>query len=206
MKKTLQLLKGAVGKDSTINIFKCVHLYGDRIQAQNGRITIDAPCAPLGDFTVDADRFIKAVTACDGTPEVKITPAGKLSLKKGSFKALLPLSEHDAFPRLDKGAEGVYIALSAPLLSVFAKLLPMCAEDDNRVWLNGINMSGGYAYATDGTIMARSPVGFTPETAINIPADAIAELVRMGIEPVGINITESAITFDLGDVWMRAHC
>lgn len=205
MKDILKVLKNAVAKDSTINIFKCLHLYGDRIQAQNGRITIDAPIAPMGDLTIDADRFIKAVYACDGEPEVKHTQTGQLSLKKGSFRAVLPLYDNVDFPRVERDADGEVLTPTMPILQPLSKLLPMCGENDVRVWLNGININDGYAYATDGTIMARAGIGIAPKKPINIPAEAIAELIRIGVEPVKIIVTGASITFDLGDIWLRAQ-
>lgn len=208
MKKTLQTLSGAIQKNNPLNLFKGVHLYGDRIQAQDGRITIDAPCPMPGDYTIEAERFTKAVNACDGAPTIKLTDGGKLSLKKGGFRAIIPLMEHDAYPRVSRETSGEVLTLPADsrLLATFAKLLPMCAEEgDVRIWTTGINIAFGQAWATDGVIMARSPLSFETATALNIPATAIAILVKMGIEPKALHITESSITFDLGDTWMRAQ-
>lgn len=212
MKKTLQTISGAIVKNNPLNMFKAVHVYGDRIQAQDGRITIDAPCPMPGDYTIEAERFTKAVNACDGAPVIKMTDGGKLSLKKGGFRAIIPLMEHDAYPRVEREAAGEVVALpDGGLLAMFAKLLPLCAEDgDSRIWTTGINLAFGYAWATDGIIMGRSPLPFTMpamlhQSAINIPATAIAILVKIGIEPQSLHITESSVTFDLSDTWMRAQ-
>lgn len=208
MKKTLQLISGAIVKNNPMNMFKAVHVYGDRIQAQDGRITIDAPCPMPGDYTVEAERFTKAVNACDGAPQIKMTDGGKLSLKKGGFRAIIPLLEHGAYPRVEHDACGEEIALpDGGLLAILAKLLPLCAEDgDSRIWTTGINLAFGYAWATDGIIMGRAPLPFDlGDTVLNIPAGALAILVKIGIEPKVLHITESSITFDLGDTWMRAQ-
>lgn len=213
MKKTLQTISGAIVKNNPMNMFKAVHVYGDRIQAQDGRITIDAPCPMPGDYTVEAERFTKAINACDGAPQIKMTDGGKLSLKKGGFRAVIPLMEHDAYPRVEREAVGEVVGIPSGMniVPMFAKLLPLCAEDgDSRIWTTGMNLAFGYAWATDGIIMARSPLPFTMpavlhQSAINIPACALEVLVKMGIEPKTLHITESSITFDLGDTWMRAQ-
>lgn len=208
MKKTLQTISGAIVKNNPMNMFKAVHVYGDRIQAQDGRITIDAPCPMPGDYTVEAERFTKAVNACDGAPTIKLTDGGKLSLKKGGFRAVIPLLEHDAYPRVEQDACGDEIALpDGGLLAMFAKLLPLCAEEgDSRIWTTGMNLAFGHAWATDGIIMGRAPLLFDlGDSVLNILATPIATLVKIGIEPKALHITESSITFDLGDTWMRAQ-
>lgn len=213
MKKTLQLISGAIVKNNPLNMFKAVHFYGDRVQAQDGRITIDAPCPMPGDYTVESERFTKAVNACDGAPQIKMTDGGKLSLKKGGFRAIIPLLEHGAYPRVSRETAGEVVAIPSGMniLTMLAKLLPLCAEEgDSRIWTTGINIAFGHAWATDSVIMARSPLPFTmpamlSQSAINIPAGALAILVKMGIEPKALHITKSSITFDLGDTWMRAQ-
>ncbi|OGC93927.1 MAG: hypothetical protein A2W25_14670 [candidate division Zixibacteria bacterium RBG_16_53_22] len=204
MIKTLQLLNAAIGNSSDQSIFRCFHIYAGRIQAQNGRITIDSHCSFAGDFTVDAERFGKAVIACEGAPVLKFTDGGKLSLKKGAFRAMLPLMEHAAFPRVEKDAAKI-VPLSAPILPLLEKLLPLCAENDSRIWMNGIQIKEGYAYATDGLIIARAPIALTCDHAINIPAETIAALVKIGIEPDGVVIAENWVLFDFGEAWMRTQ-
>ena len=204
MIKTVQLLNAALGDSHDQSIFRCFHIYAGRIQAQNGRIAIDAPCNFTGDFTVDAERFGKAVIACEGAPVLKFTEGGKLSLKKGAFRAMLPLMEHAAFPRVEKDAAKI-VPLSAPILPLLEKLLPLCAENDSRIWMNGIQIKDGYVYATDGAIMARAPLALACDHAINIPAETVAALVKMGIEPGGVVIAENWVLFDFGEAWMRTQ-
>ena len=204
MIKTLQLVRGSVSTKDFVPVLQCFHLYNGRIQGQNGRIAIDAPFDDLGagDFTVPAERFLKAVDACDGEPQVSITAGGKLSVKRKGFKALLPLGEHSAFPLAEK--DGELLATAGGILAMLRKLRPFVSEDASRPWSNGILLRDGYAYATNNVVLVRTPFAWDFD-AVNLPVYAVDELIRIGQEPTEILTAEGALVFTLGDAWLRSQ-
>lgn len=202
MNNTLRLVRGSVSTKDFVPVLQCFHFYNGRVQGQNGRIAIDAPFPNLGDFTVPAERFLKAVDACDDAPTVALTDGGKLSVRKGKFRALLPLGEHSAFPLATK--EGALLSAGGGFLPMLRKLRPFISDDASRPWSNGILLRDGYAYATNNVIMARTPFAWDFGD-INLPVYAVDELLRIGEEPAELLLQESALTFVLGDAWLRAQ-
>jgi DNA polymerase III sliding clamp (beta) subunit (PCNA family) len=204
MRDTLKLVRGSVSTKDFVPVLKCFHLYNGRIQGQNGRIAIDAPFASLGitDFTVPAERFLKAIDACDSEPDISITDSGKLSVKRKGFRATLPLGEHSAFPLAIKSGE--LLATGGRFISTLRELKPFISDDASRPWTNGVLLSEGYAYATNNVVLVRSPFAWDFGD-INLPVYAIDELLRIGIEPDEILLDENALTFVLGEAWLRAQ-
>lgn len=202
MKDTLHLVRGSVSTKDFVPVLQCFHFYNGRVQGQNGRIAIDAPFPAIGDFTVPAERFLKAVDACDGAPTVTLTDGGKLSVKKGKFRAVLPLGAHSSFPLAVK--DGDILATGGGFLPMLRKLRPFISDDASRPWSNGILLRDGYAYATNNVIMARVPFAWDFGD-INLPVYAVDELLRIGEEPTTLLLKPEAITFELGDAWLRAQ-
>lgn len=204
MIKELRLVRGAVAKKDIVPVLTHFHIYDGRIQGGNGKISIDAPCESLKglDVTVPAERFLKAVDACGGEPKLKVTPAGKLSVKNKKFSAMLPLAEHDKFPLT--GAGDCSVSDFKDLLSALRLLQPFIADDATRLWSNGVWLHDGYAYATNNVVLARTKVNIN--VSCIIPAYAIEEILRIGLTPIGYQLTEKALyLFYEHTMWLRSH-
>lgn len=204
MRNTLNLVRGAVSTKDLLPVLTHFHIYEGRVQGGNGRIAIDAPCPELADFdcTVPAERFLKAVDACDGEPKCKLTEEGKLIISKGKFRATLPLAAHASFPKAVFG-EGKRVKLP-PVLAALRKLLPYIGEDASRPWSCGVLFRDGYAWATNNVVLARVPIQNLPDAVV--PIFAIEEMVRMGLEPLTVLDSENALSFDLGeDRWLKVQ-
>ena len=194
MLNTLRFVRGAIAKRELIPVLSHFHVYDGRIQGSNGKIHIDAPCEDLKgfNFTVPAERFLKAVDACDGEPKLKVTAKQKLSISKGSFRALLPLGEHDAFP-ITK-SEGKRVKYKGGLLQCFKTVYNFIGEDASRPWACGCLIRDGYVWATNNAVLIRTP--FDGElTELNVPSFAVDELLRIGEEFSTIKVTKNTIEF-----------
>ena len=208
MNKTLSLVRGAVSTKDLVPVLTHFHIYDGRVQGGNGRVTIDAPCSELSGFdcTVPAERFLKAVDACDGEPKLKLTDGGKLTISKSKFRATLPLANHESFPRLEQVSEsggGAFIQMK-PLLAMLRKLSAFVGEDASRPWSCGILFRDGFAWATNNVSLARVP--YTSPREFVMPGFAIDELLRMGHEPVTMMLEENSMTFSFnGDWWLRVQ-
>lgn len=210
MKKTLELVRGAVSTNDLLPVLTHFHIYNGRVQGGNGRIVIDAPCPELAGFdcTVPAERFLKAVDACDGEPRLKLTDGGKLTASKGKFRATLPLADHAAFPKVEEippAASSFLDSVSFPaLLPVLERLRPFISTDRTKPWLCSIFFNEGYAWATDNVCLARVP-HHTFQNFI-LPAYAVDELLRINEEPVKIQSDMTSIVFYFrGDWWIKAQ-
>src|SRR5690606_40453146 len=59
-----------------------------------------ALCSPIDldlEVTPKADPFIKAIATCKDTVQLNMTPAGRLSIKSGSFRAFVDCTD-EAYP------------------------------------------------------------------------------------------------------------
>jgi len=205
MLKTLKLVRGAVADKDLVPVLTHFHIHDGRIQGGNGRVTIDAPCPELAELniTVPADRFLKAVDGCDGGPNLNVTEAGALMVKKGGFKVRLPLSPQDDFPRIEQepGEEPIPVK---DLLPILQRLRPFIGEDASRPWLCAVAVMDGYAYATNNPVMVRVPAGDLP--FMTIPVFAVDELLRMRLEPESVTVTETGLLFHLpGGTWLQCR-
>jgi len=177
--ETLRLVRGAVAKKEIVPTLTHFHIYDGRIQGGNSRRSINCECTDLKGFniTVPAERFLKAVDACNGEPKLKVTEGGKLSISRKRFKALLPLEDHDKYPINDN--PGDYKNINAEsLLLALRTLQPFIGDDATRDWSNGIWIHEGFAYATNNVVLARVEVECSD--SFILPADAEKEVLRIG--------------------------
>ena len=205
MRDTLNLVRGAVSTKDLLPVLTHFHIYEGRVQGGNGRIAIDAPCPELSGFdcTVPAERFLKAVDACDGEPRLKLTDGGKLTASRGKFRATLPLADHAAFPRLGLPMTSGSYGAAEPLLPVLRRLRPFIGEDASRPWSCGVLFRGGYAWATNNMCLARAPYEL-PEMVL--PVFAVDELLRIGAEPSSVEVLENALALRFeGGWWLRCQ-
>jgi len=205
MKNTLNFVRGAVAEKDLVPVLTHFNIKDGRIQGSNGRIAIDAPAegAISGmNITVPADKFLKAVDACAGEPALKVTEAGNLVIKKGAFRAVLPLAKQEDFPSMEKIMGKQYSAEN--ILPVLRNLRPFISQDASRVWSCGVLLSGGTATATNNVVLVQSPCAV--QERINIPVYAVDELLRINIEPVSMTVGSRAVMFEFPDsAWMTAQ-
>lgn len=205
MRDTLSFVRGAVAdKEGAIPALTRFCISGGRIQGSNGRLVIDAPCPELEgiEALVPADRFLNAIDACEGEPDdVSITDAGRLMIRRGKFKASLPLQPVASFPRATP-TEGAPRSWSPALLSTLARLRPFIGEDSTRQWCLTIVADGERAYATNSAMIGSLPA---PGLQFQLPVFLIDELLRIGTDPGGHIIDASSITFFYGSSWLRSQ-
>jgi DNA polymerase III sliding clamp (beta) subunit (PCNA family) len=171
----------------------------------NGTIALSSPIDLDIEATPKAIPFVKAIERCQSeTTVVHMTPAGKLALKSGGFKAFVECTEE--YEVLDAiQPEGEEIDLGTGLLAAFGILEGFISTDASRPWAMGILLRDYSAYATNNIILAEYWLG-APMPGINMPASAIAELNRIGEEPVAVRLGDRSVTFFFeGDRWLRSQ-
>lgn len=198
MLEELKFVEGAVADKDIIPILTHFCIHDGRIQGADTRIAIETPCPELKDysFTVPADKFIRAVLACDGEPTIAITEGGKIAVKQGRFKAFLPTLDTASFPRRDLPP----VTAPAPkdLLDAFKLLLPFISQDASRAWSLGVWIHEGHAYATNNVALVRTPL-VSKLNDVNIPAHFVKEVVRIGQAPVSLHQNEDGVAVSYAD-------
>jgi DNA polymerase III sliding clamp (beta) subunit (PCNA family) len=208
MIKTLNFVKGAVSTKDLVPVLTNFHFYDGRVQGGNGRITIDAPLDLGGrNITVPAVPFLKAITACDGAPVLNITDAGRLTIKKGSFRSILPLADGLTFPLQTLDDQATATDKTDELIKKLRIIKPFIGDDASRPWSCGCLFADGYIYATNNVVMVRVPWGVPEGVRFNLPSFAVDELLRIGEQPDGFCFerSDTAVTFKYGDRWLRSQ-
>lgn len=205
MLDVLNIVKGAVSTKDLVPALTHIHIYDGRIQGSDGKMYIDAPCEELAgvEATVPCVKFITAVQAAQGTPELTLKDK-VLTVKAGKMRVRLPTLEQQSFPKGDSNKGKATKVKGGDFLRRLEQVHEFIGTDASRVWSCGVLVKDGTIYATNNVVIAAAPVLF-PGT-FNLPSFAVEELLRIAREPVGVWQDKTSITFDLGDdVWLRSQ-
>jgi len=201
MLESLKFVHGAVSEKDIVPVLTHFHIADGRVQGSNGRLVLDAPIAGItGDIVVPADKFLKAVDTCSGSPNLEINEMS-LTISAGRFKAKLPMLDVE-FPRTAQATDE-RVAVDKKLLTALRSLKPFISTDATRQWSCGVLLSEGYAYATNNIILAKAPA---PDMGVDLslPVWAVDELLRIGTPPECMSIGESTLSFFWSNgAWMQ---
>lgn len=203
MLEALKFVQGAVAKKDFVQALTHFHISGGFIKGYNGSLALCSPIDLDLEVTPKADPFIKAIATCKDTVQLNMTPAGRLSIKSGSFRAFVDCTD-EAYP--DIQPEGEVLELDGALLKALEKLNPFIAEDASRQWARGILFRGSSAFATNNVTLVEYWLGYNFPVEVNIPKPAVQELLRIGEEPTKVQVCENSITFHYASGrWLRTQ-
>lgn len=204
MLEILRTVRGAVSSKDLVPVLTHFCIYNGRIQGSNGRVAIDCPCPELKgyEFTVHADRFLRAVDCCGGEPTLEWVE-GKLSIRRAAFKAKLPTLPAAAFPLQERRVQP-HEAPSLDWLRVLDFLQPFVSTDASRPWSCSVLLHDGYAYATNNAILVRTPCPW-PGPPLILPNFVVDEVLRIKEQPTRVTFDDHRVTFEYGDVYMTSQ-
>lgn len=203
MLDALKFVQGAVAKKDFVQALTHFHIAGGFIKGYNGSLALCSPIDLDLDITPKAAPFIKAIQTCKDTVQLNMTPAGRLAIKSGAFKAFVDCTE-EAYP--DVEPEGETLELDGALLKALKQLNPFIAEDASRQWARGIMFRGPSAFATNNVTLIEYWLGYNFPVEINIPQPAVRELIRIGEEPTKVQVCENSVTFHYkSGRWLRTQ-
>lgn len=200
----LKFVQGAVAKKDIIPTLTHFRIKDGFIKGYNGRIALCSPIDIGLNCQPKAVDFIKAIQTCqDNTVHLNMTPAGRLTVKSGKFKAHINCVE-EIFP--DVEPEGERIVLDGGILQALKLLEPMIAEDASRPWARGILLRDQFAHATNNVVICQYWLKFKIPFDMVIPHDAVNEIIRINEEPVALQVMENAVTFHFSNNrWLRTQ-
>lgn len=201
----LRFVQGAVArKDLGVPGLSHFCIKDKRVIGYNGAIALSSPIDVTLSCAPKAAPFLAAIRTCKDTIELHITPNGRLSVRSGRFNAFVDCLEDQDYPRI--APEGETVKLGGGILEALASLAPFIAVDASRPWARGILFRGASAYATNNIIVAERWLGYQFPLEINIPEEAVSELLRIGDEPTHLQVSENSITFHFeGGRWLRSQ-
>lgn len=204
MLDSLKFVKGSVSSKDLIPSLSHFVIEDETIRGFNGIIALGSPIPFELSCKPKADSLIKAISNCSETIQLSITPAGKLSIKSGKFKAFIECITEET-PHIVPEGEPFSIN-GEELLAGIKKLSPFIGTDASRPWCEGILFDDESAFATNNVILAEYWTGFKIPFSVNIPKVAIKELIRINEIPKECLVTENSISFLYeGERWLRSQ-
>lgn len=206
MLSELKFVQGAVAKKEYEPALTHFRIKDGRILGYNGIIALSAPIGIEVTATPKAIPFYRAIERCTAQQtSISVTPAGKIAIRSGKFRAYVDQINDQEAEILDTIApRGEYAELPGEIVKAFRILEPYMGKDASRSWSNGIYLKGQSAFVTNNIIIVEYWLGQdVPE--MNIPAHAVKEVIRVGTAPLGIQLCTENVSFHYaGDRWMRA--
>jgi hypothetical protein len=203
MLDALKFVQGAVAKKDYVQALTHFHIADGFIKGYNGSLALCSPIDLNLEIVPKAQPFIKAIQTCKDTVQLNMTPAGRLSIKSGGFKAFVDCLDEKP---MDIAPEGQLVQLDGNLLKALKILNPFIAEDASRPWARGIMFRGPSAFATNNVTLVEYWLGYTFPVEVNIPKPAVQELLRIGEEPISIQLCENSVSFHFeGGRWLRTQ-
>lgn len=205
MLNDLKFVQGAIAKKDYVPALTHFHIGDGRIYGFNGVLAISTPTDLAVTATPKAVSFVKAVERIPDDQEVvlNLTETGRLSVKAGNFRAYVECHA-DAGGVVRVAPAGELVPLPPGILPVLRVLAPFMGVDASRPWAMGILLKGQSAYATNNIVLIEHWLPIIFPSPLTIPAEAIKEMIRIGIDPTGIQLEERAVTFHYPNgAWLR---
>lgn len=207
MLDAIKFVRGAVkDRDTIAPVLTHFHISKGRIQGTNGRIHLDIACPDL-DFeaVVPAEKFLRAVDACDKEPKFRFTDGNKLVIECKPFKAFLPHLPLSDFPHSPPTAGKKHKA-HPDLLTTLRVILPFLSTDASRPWAGtaAFHKETGYVFGANNAVIAAQIAKDYFHVYVQIPIFTVEELLRIGTPPEHYTVDDTSLTFFWGDRWLRS--
>lgn len=204
MLQALKFCAGSVAKKEYIpSLTHFVIEYGT-VRGFNGTLALSSPipfdiaCRPK------AETLIKAIANCEDTIQLSMTPAGRLTVKSGSFKIHIDCVQEDTPHALPEG--DIVNFDGEALLTGIKAVAPFIGNDASRRWASGILIENQSLFATNNVMLVQYWLGQSFPNVVNIPREAVKEMLRIDEAPTHAQMTESSITFHYSENrWLRTQ-
>ncbi len=196
MLSSLNFVKGAVAKQGFIPALTHFRISRGTVRGFNGQMALSSPIATDLDCSPNAKQFVRALNACKETVALHLK-GGKLVVQSGPFKCNVDCSDPLAFP--DIVPAGRFVNITPEFYEALTILEPFISEDDNRPWSCGILLEAQSAFATNNLVAVECWHGLGLPLRVNLPADSVRELLRVGEPPHRLQIEAHRISFHWPD-------
>lgn len=202
--QSLKFVQGAVSKKDFVPALSHFQIKDGRITGYDGKMSLSSPIALDLDCCPKADVFAKAIATCAETASLSMQKNGKLAIKSGKFKAHIDCLPPELYPGQEP--QGITTKASGPLLPALRVLHELSADDASRPWAAGVLLDGECFYATNNVIFAQYWTGNHFPYRVNIPRATVKEVIRIGEEPISLQVTANSITFHYAnDRWLHSY-
>ncbi|HKZ39528.1 MAG TPA: hypothetical protein VJ044_01120, partial [Candidatus Hodarchaeales archaeon] len=200
----LRFVQGSVARKDFLPALTHFCIEKGTVRGYNGIIALSSPIPFDIDCKPKGDQLIKAIRNCNETIALSMTKAGRLNVKSGAFKAFIECIEGETS---HVEPEGEHIEINgAVMLAALKSTSPFIADDASRPWANGVLIKGQSLFATNNVILVEYWTGFDFPVVVNLPRQAIKEILRIDEAPDYAQVTETSMTFHYSNKrWIRTQ-
>lgn len=204
MLKELRFVQGAVARKEFVPAMTHFRIENGTVRSFNGSIALCSPIPFDINCSPKAETLVKAIGQCKETITLSMTPANRLRIQSGKFRAFIDTIEG---PTAHVEPEGTETTVDGEiLLKAFKTIFPFIGDDASRPWTNGILLRDHSAFATNNVCLVEYWLGTPLPFTANIPREAIREILRIDEAPTHLQMTENSVTFHYTDGrWIRAQ-
>lgn len=204
MLSELKFVQGAVAKKDFLPALTHFAIENGTVRGYNGTIALCCPipfdiaCKPK------AEPLVRAIGNCTETVALSMTPAGRLSVRSGGFKAFVDCVEGETPHLLPTGQDVTVDGVA--LLAALRAVQPFIGEDASRPWCNGVLLRGPSVFATNNVALVEYWAGATLPIEVNLPRAAVREILRIDEPPVSAQYDDHSVTLHYeGRRWLRTQ-
>lgn len=203
MLDSLRFVASSVAKKDYVPALTHFKIENGQVTGFNGTISLSSDIDVDLNVFPNASKLISAVNACTETIALSVTPTGRLAVVSGKFKAFV-----DCLPEVPDvfvQPEGELIDLGPNFLTGLKKLSPLMGIDASRPWAMGIKLQNQSMLATNNVMIAEYWHGTQIPIDVVLPAVAVDELIRIGENPLSVQVTQNSISFWFSEKrWLRS--
>lgn len=204
MLKELKFVQGAVAKKDFLPAMTHFRIENGEVRSYNGKMAISSPINFNVDCNPKAEQLVKAITQCEETITLSITPGGKLRVQSGKFRAFVELIEGDTPHPMPEGQD-VYFD-GEIFMKGLRTVAPFIGNDASRLWANGVLIRNQSMFATNNASLIEYWMESTFPVVCNVPGPCVTELLRVNEAPTHAQIHDRSITFHFeGGRWIRSQ-
>ena len=196
MLTSLNFVKGAVAKAGFVPALTHFRISRGTVRGFNGQMALSSPIATDLDCSPNAKQFVCALNACKETVALHLKN-GRLVVQSGGFKCNVDCDDPANFP--DIVPSGRFFNVGPEFYDSLVTLEPFISEDENRPWSCGILLEAQSAFATNNIVAVECWHGLGLPLRVNLPADSVREILRVGEAPYRLQIEEHRISFHWPD-------
>lgn len=203
MLDALRFVATSVAKKDYIPALTHFKIEDGRVTGFNGTIALSSDIDVDLNVFPNALKLIAAINACNGTIALSMTPAGRLAVTSGKFRAYVDclLEVPDVFVQ----PEGELIDVGPKFLPGLKAISHFMGVDASRPWSMGVKLEKQSMLATNNAMIAEYWHGSNIPLDVIIPAAAVEELLRIDENPLRVQVTQNSISFWFSETrWLRS--
>lgn len=207
IEKALKYVIGAVARKDLVENLCHLLIRDGHAVAYDGLLSMSTPIDIDLHAKPHAKTMLKAIQACDDEQAIALhmTPANRLAVRSGPFRAYVPCLDNECDMNQPM-PEGEHVEITPRLMDSIRALSPIMGIDASRPWAQGLRLCGNSTFATNNILLAEYWHGSNFPHEIIVPADAVAELLRINKHPTHAQVTHNSVTFFFeGERWLRTQ-